>query len=152
MKFEFICDDGVFYTPLNKFLEFIMGRVSYQARADFASYFHKKIPIRTFENIGVNGRLYIRVDDLINQTMESYEMCEYERFNEFIDFCKKYIFSIKIIEKTKKPKAEFLENRLKELETEIQQIKKALEYLGIECKNGACIIKEQPKKKFLGLF
>lgn len=44
------------------------------------------------------------------------------------------------------------ENRIKTLETEISQIKKALEYLGIECKNGVYIIKEQPKKKFLGLF
>ena len=44
------------------------------------------------------------------------------------------------------------ENRIKTLETEISQIKKALEYLGVECKNGVFIVKEQQKKKFLGLF
>ena len=45
------------------------------------------------------------------------------------------------------------ENRIKTLETEIQQIKKVLEYLGVEYKkNGVFIVKEQPKKKFLGLF
>ena len=45
-----------------------------------------------------------------------------------------------------------LENRIKTLEVEILQIKKALEYLGVEYKNGFMLIKEQPKKKFLGLF
>ena len=44
------------------------------------------------------------------------------------------------------------ENRIKTLETEISQIKKALEYLGVEYKDGFMIVKEQPKKKFLGLF
>ena len=44
------------------------------------------------------------------------------------------------------------ENRIKTLETEISQIKKALEYLGVEYTNGVFIVKEQPKKKFLGLF
>lgn len=45
-----------------------------------------------------------------------------------------------------------LKAEIESLKTEISQIKKALEYLGIECKNGVFIIKEQPEKKFFGLF
>lgn len=45
-----------------------------------------------------------------------------------------------------------LKKEIVSLKDEIQQIKKALEYLGVEYKNGVFIVKEQPKKKFLGLF
>ena len=45
-----------------------------------------------------------------------------------------------------------LKDEIENLKTEISQIKKALEYLGVECKNGVFIVKEQQKKKFLGLF
>ena len=55
------------------------------------------------------------------------------------------------VEKNSDEKQEFL-SEIKYLKTEISQIKKALKYLGIECKNGTYLIKEQPKKKFLGLF
>ena len=101
MKFEFICDNGVFYTPVNNFLKFIMGKYSLQVRADFATRF-QKTPLRTFDNIGTNGRLFVRVDVLINQTMASYEMSEYERFNEFVVFCKKHILEKEIKDETPK--------------------------------------------------
>ena len=102
-----------------------MGKYSLQVRADFAVRF-QKIPLRTFDNIGTSGRLFVRVDDLINQTMASYEMSEYERFNEFVVFCKKHIFKIKSIEKNANDSFADLKKEIESQKEKIQNLERLI--------------------------
>lgn len=161
MIFEFICDNGVFYTPLGKFLQHITGQFSTQVRSDFANRFHK-VPLKVFQNLGANGRLYIRIDDLINQDMYSYEKSEHDKFNEFVSFCEEHLYKNKKTNgdeienneiKVSQPKNKKNENALTEIIDEIAIAKKKINVcskkLDILLQERSTPIK---RKKILGLF
>ena len=89
MRFEFICDDGVFYSPALDFLVYMTGNYTNFVRADFKALF-PKLNLAPLLNLGTN-KLFFSVDEILAQSIKKLNKEQEKKFNEFAEICKKQI-------------------------------------------------------------